>query len=318
MTTDFLHNHRNFRDLLLILEQRLKIAATLIEKDYWIMHVLYSLKQSGFAFELKGGTSLSKGYRVISRFSEDIDIYIHPDPALGVVENPRKTKERDRLSRKQYYDWLAANLKIDGIVKIERDKEFDDVPNYRSGGIRLFYDAKTPSMEGIKDGILLELGFDQTAPNTPINIGSWMLDHVQAETDVPVYDNRATEIACYHPGFTFVEKLQTITRLFRQEATDGKERQNFMRQYYDIYSLLSFKPVLDFIGTADYEEHKKIRFGSDYNNPSIHTNEAFILSDPAKRERYAERYKKTETLYYSGQPPFEELLERIKAHLHTL
>jgi predicted nucleotidyltransferase component of viral defense system len=42
------------------------------------MHVLYGLKNQGLAFELKGGTSLSKGYKIIKRFSEDIDIYIHP------------------------------------------------------------------------------------------------------------------------------------------------------------------------------------------------------------------------------------------------
>ncbi len=40
------------------------------------MHVLYGLKTLGLDFELKGGTSLSKGFQIIDRFSEDIDIYI--------------------------------------------------------------------------------------------------------------------------------------------------------------------------------------------------------------------------------------------------
>jgi predicted nucleotidyltransferase component of viral defense system len=43
-----------------------------VEKDYWIMHGLYGLQQMGMSFELKGGTSLSKGYGIIERFSEDI------------------------------------------------------------------------------------------------------------------------------------------------------------------------------------------------------------------------------------------------------
>ncbi len=38
------------------------------------MQVLYELTKHGFDFELKGGTSLSKGYKIIDRFSEDIDI----------------------------------------------------------------------------------------------------------------------------------------------------------------------------------------------------------------------------------------------------
>jgi hypothetical protein len=39
----------------------------LVEKDYWIMHAVFGLKQLGLRFELKGGTSLSKGFGVIPR-----------------------------------------------------------------------------------------------------------------------------------------------------------------------------------------------------------------------------------------------------------
>jgi hypothetical protein len=44
MRTDYLHNHKEFPELLNILADELGILAGLIEKDYWIMHVLYSLK----------------------------------------------------------------------------------------------------------------------------------------------------------------------------------------------------------------------------------------------------------------------------------
>lgn len=74
MPTDYLHSHPEFPELLRILEEETGILSGLIEKDYWIMHSLYGLKQQGFDFELKGGTSLSKGYKIIERFSEDIDI----------------------------------------------------------------------------------------------------------------------------------------------------------------------------------------------------------------------------------------------------
>ena len=43
------------------------------------MHALWGLQRLGFRFELKGGTSLSKGHGLIHRFSEDIDILIQPD-----------------------------------------------------------------------------------------------------------------------------------------------------------------------------------------------------------------------------------------------
>jgi len=57
---DYLHNHPEFGELLRAVDREKKIDRSLVEKDYWIMYVLYGLQQSGFAFELKGGTSLSK------------------------------------------------------------------------------------------------------------------------------------------------------------------------------------------------------------------------------------------------------------------
>jgi len=49
------------------------------------MHCLFALQQLGFQFELKGGTSLSKAYQIIDRFSEDIDLHIHPHPDLNAL-----------------------------------------------------------------------------------------------------------------------------------------------------------------------------------------------------------------------------------------
>jgi len=157
MAENFLHNHRNFPDLLRIIENETGILPGLIEKDYWIMHVLNGLKKQGLGFELKGGTSLSKGYKIIHRFSEDIDIHITPPADLGVNENPKNTKEKSVESRRNFYDWLAENIKIDGIVSVQRDTAFDDKKYYRSGGIRLFYDGKAPAVDGLKEGICSKL-----------------------------------------------------------------------------------------------------------------------------------------------------------------
>lgn len=154
MPTNFLHERKDFRDLLRLLEQETGIFAYLIEKDYWIMHVLHGLKKMGLEFELKGGTSLSKGHQIIHRFSEDIDIHIHPPRELVVNTNPKKTKPNQIKSRKEYYDWLAENIAIDGVIS------FDDERYCRSGGIRLYYQSQTDFVKGVKEGILLEVGFD--------------------------------------------------------------------------------------------------------------------------------------------------------------
>jgi|GEM_PF-5159672 len=57
-----------------------------------IMHSLYGLQQLGLRFELKGGKSLSKGFGLIHRFSEDIDIRIEPPEVLDVKTGRNHTK----------------------------------------------------------------------------------------------------------------------------------------------------------------------------------------------------------------------------------
>jgi hypothetical protein len=318
MAREYLHNHKDFSDLLNIISSETKILVQLIEKDYWIMHVLNSLKRQGFQFELKGGTSLSKGYKIIDRFSEDIDIHIKPAPQLNVESNPRKMKTRQVKSRKEFYDWLAKNMQIDGLESITRDAAFDNVKTYNSGGIRLNYKSVTRTIAGVKDGILLEVGFDTVTPNKPQTITSWAFEKAHATIGIDIFDNRAIEIPCYHPGYTFVEKLQTIATKFRQEQSSGIERPNLMRQYYDVYCLLSHEEVRKFIGTQEYFDHKMARFPKADLEIPIAQNEAFLLSNAELRLRFKIRYQDTASLYYNGQPDFEEILARIKSFFVSL
>jgi hypothetical protein len=252
--TNYLHNHKNFTSLIRIVADEKNIDPGLVEKDYWIMHVLYGLNVQGFDFELKGGTSLSKGYKIIHRFSEDIDIHIKPLKEFGINANPKNSNKNNATKRKSFYDWLASEIKIPGIVSIARDTAFDDEANYRSGGIRLRYENTTNKVEGMKEGILLEVGFDDVNPNKRISISSWAYDKA-LESKTEMIDNRAFEIKCYHPGYTFIEKLQTIATKFRMERSEGRRGVNFMRQYYDVYCLLEQEETLKFIGTEEYLFH---------------------------------------------------------------
>jgi hypothetical protein len=318
MPSEYLHQRKDFAALIEILEVETGILAELIEKDYWIMHVLYGLNEQGFSFELKGGTSLSKGYKIINRFSEDIDIHIKAPAHLGVNENPKNTKEKSVQSRKNFYDWLAENIKIEGITSIKRDYAFDDPDHYRSGGIRLYYDTQTAHNAGVKDGILLEAGFDTVTPNNKLTISSWAYDKASLNPKIKIIDNRAVDIACYHPGYTFVEKLQTIATKYRQEQNGAKAKSNVMRQYYDLYCLLENPEVLEFLGSEEYFEHKTKRFPRQDLEVPIAENQAFLLSDPKQRDEFKARYESTAALYYNGQPVFDDMIDRISQHLKSL
>ena len=149
-------------------------------------------------------------------------------------------------------------------------------------------------------------------------ITSWAYEKATAIKGIELIDNRALDILCYDPRYTFVEKLQTIATKFRKEMETGHVQTNYMRQYYDVYSLLNRQETLDFIGSAGYYQHKKRRFpAADFAIP-IRENEAFLLNDAEIKERLKKRYEQSKPLYYTGQPPFESILKRIQTYIDKL
>ncbi|BCD95810.1 nucleotidyl transferase AbiEii/AbiGii toxin family protein [Marinagarivorans cellulosilyticus] len=312
----YLHKHKDYKELIRSVAVDKGIAPDLIEKDYWIMHSLYGLKAQGYRFELKGGTSLSKGFGIIHRFSEDIDIRIEPPEEPKVATGKNQDKDQHCASRKAFYDQLAQDISIDGIDEVVREIAFDDI-RYRSAGIRLKYSSFNPISQGVKDGVLLEVGFDTVTPNQQVSISSWALDFAKTHK-MPIIDNEAKDIACYEPGYTFVEKLQTIATKFRNQQQQGSMPKNFMRHYYDIYCLLESEGVRSFIGTKAYQEHKQKRFPRADIQIPIAENEAFLLSDSETRKLYASNYQSTSALYYQKQPSFDELLARIQSVISEL
>ncbi|MBI3442123.1 MAG: nucleotidyl transferase AbiEii/AbiGii toxin family protein, partial [Proteobacteria bacterium] len=254
------------------------------------MHCLYGLQQMGLFFELKGGTSLSKGFGIIQRFSEDIDLRIEP-PKDIIVKVGKKPAHVE--SRAKFYDYLAATIKIHGIVSVVRDHKFDDLTGQmRSGGIRLAYKNFVVPLEGLKEGILLELGFDVTSPNEKKDISSWMMDAVLKRGVKGITDNRALAVPCYHPGYTLVEKLQAVSTKFRKQQISGAFHENFLRHYYDIACLLQHPTVQELIGTPAYQEHKKERFRTGDNQ----------LLRNYTADHYEQQYSHLAFFYHNAEP----------------
>jgi nucleotidyltransferase AbiEii toxin of type IV toxin-antitoxin system len=192
MSADFLHNHPQFPELIRIVAQQRGIDPALVEKDYWIMHCLYGLQQLDMTFELKGGTSLSKGFQIINRFSEDIDIRIEPPKDRDVKTGRNHDKPAHIQSRREFYDWLAQTIRINGIDKVERDTAFDN-KTLMSAGIRLFYKTHAKALDGLKPGVLLELGFDDVTPNSNKDIGSWLYDYAVDKVSIKLSGSRRLE-----------------------------------------------------------------------------------------------------------------------------
>ena len=78
-----------------------------------------------------------------------------------------------------FFDRIADILDIPGLTFI-RDHNFDDPNKMRNAGIRAEYVSNFENIPGLKEGVLLELGFDQTTPNMPRDITSWAFEKAKS------------------------------------------------------------------------------------------------------------------------------------------
>ncbi|HLB41710.1 MAG TPA: nucleotidyl transferase AbiEii/AbiGii toxin family protein [Gammaproteobacteria bacterium] len=315
INTLFLHQVPNVKDLFEIIANERQLLPAIIEKDYWLMHCLWGIQKQEFQFELKGGTSLSKGFGIIERFSEDIDIQIHPQS-----DEVKIGRNHDKLahitSRFNFFEETAKKLNVPGL-RFYRESNFDDPSGkMRGAGIKAEYSSLFGGEMNLKEGVILELGFDQTTPFIKCDIVSWAFDKALS-LNLSIIDNRAKNIPCYCPEYTFIEKLQTISTKYRLQQENKIMPINFLRHYYDIYKLLGNERVLNFIGTPQYIAHKNLRFrGQD--EIIIKDNPAFLMGDKKIKNFYSKEFIKKSAIYFGKQPSFDEIIQRIKRYIDRL
>lgn len=304
----FIHELKDAKELFEAVAGEKGIRPYLVEKDYWIMHALYGLKTQGFDFELKGGTSLSKGYNIIERFSEDLDIRIHPQNDDDIKTGRNHDKPSHIESRRKFFENLLVSINIHGMIAV-RDESYDDA-KMRNAGIILQYENLFASEPGIKQGILLEVGFDQTTPFDLKNISSWAFQKALS-IENNITNNQAENIKCYFPEYTFVEKLQAISTKVRKQQESGEFDTNFLRHFYDIYKLLQQDRVLKFIGSDEYFAHKNLRFRQN-DELDLKKNLAFNLdANIGIYNKYKTEFQKITPLFMFSIPKFDEIYNQI-------
>ena len=215
----------------------MSISQTAVEKDYWVTQLLRILA-SEFTddFILKGGTSLSKGYDLIQRFSEDVDVLVIP-------------RERGRGAT----DTLMKGMSDAAAAGIGGTAE--SVGGAETGRHRS-YEVHYPSIHGgtglIQPRVLLEMGVrggDQ--PRTTVSVGSLLgAALLEAEVDIDSFlDLRPFDLAVLHPGRTLLEKLVLVHVEAQHLMSDSDLLPNARigRHFYDIHQLLDNSVVHELI-----------------------------------------------------------------------
>jgi hypothetical protein len=225
-------NKDDFRVLVSLTADYLKMPEVFIEKDYWVTYLLYNLSKSDVCDKVvfKGGTSLSKAYKFIDRFSEDVDL---------VILNP----DINTLNQNK-----ALLSKIPKKIALEPLKYLgDEHPSFRDskGYKKRVYSYEKLDENQIDYGhatseLILEVNF--FAKPSPINvlpIQTYIYDFIDSSPDVPTktiseYGLEPFDLNILCTTRTFFEKVVSLYRGAHRSKDILKSR---IRHFYDIYML---------------------------------------------------------------------------------
>lgn len=250
---------RDRRDLFVGASNRLGTAEQNIEKDFWVSWTLDALFNGlpggGPRLLFKGGTSLSKGYGLIERFSEDVDITVFRED----INQAATVEELEALNRKKREARLeaiktACQAYINGplldqlrtllraaleAAKIPADSaRWEPDPEDRDGqSLLLWY--PTVTAEGntyIRRAIKIESGAKSALdPHAPLVVTPYIAD------DLPAQKLAVENVTTVDPGRTFWDKVVILHGLRRWWEHRGELKgggQRVSRHYYDVYRLL--------------------------------------------------------------------------------
>lgn len=308
----FIHDDAELAQLLGVVARKNGIAPALIEKDYWVTHTLWALHESGLEIWFKGGTSLSKGFGLIHRFSEDLDLMIEHGSAKGLPAVSSWTSKNKGPVKKRaaFYEGLAQILVVPS-VRLERDESQVD-KLARSADYLGYYpgvllDQLAPAMSPF---VRLEVGRARVVPHVDRRLSSFVHAYLKEHGMLTEYtDNRPPAVRCVHPLVTLFEKLDAIARRYGRA---GMEADTFVRHYEDaaqIIRAINTLPAIDltFAELAqDMLADKTIAAMPTPDEPALH------LADADKRAAVARAYEKIAPMFWGPRIPLDEACAVIR------
>ena len=236
LTGPFLHREPDFADLVQLVAAERQLAPSLVEKDYWVTFCLSELIHEGWTVYFKGGTSLSKGYGIIERFSEDLDLkLIPPASAAAAAEiNWRSQGSCAIEQRRSFFDRLHRALSITDCQVVEELRD----EWQRSLHLRVEYPSTSGELPApLRAGVLLEIGHARVTPSEPRPMDSWVMEQARASGVASYSAHKPVAVECVLPVVTLLEKLDAISRGY---ANLQRSAAGFVRHYEDAAAIVEY------------------------------------------------------------------------------
>ncbi len=322
---------RDRLDLFLTTANRLGAPIGNIEKDFWVCWTLdtlyHRLPANRPRLLFKGGTSLSKAYDLIQRFSEDIDITVFREDldhaaTIEDLQDLSKKQRRRRLDAirdacRTYIvgplkDDLATALSADtgGLGRVEVDADDPD------GQTLLVWYPELEPRDGayVRPAVRIESGAKSALdPHQPVSIRPYIAD------DATGLDFTVPDITTIDPGRTFWDKVVIVHGLRRWYERRGvlrQEGQRVSRHYYDLHCLMASDlgraALANSALAADCVQHARMFFDRlDYDLASAAPGSFAIAPVAGMIEALRRDYSNTAAMIFGAAPTFDEILASV-------
>jgi predicted nucleotidyltransferase component of viral defense system len=274
------------------------LAPEFVEKDFWTTEVLRAATNSAAEDStvaiFKGGTSLARGFGLLERFSDDVDLLLVPPPLLG----------------KAACDKMMKRIAVAVAEHLGTTQELRESTTGIKRNVRFPYPRRFESAR-VAEGVLLEMGVrggDHPRQLAQIRsmVSEWaMSEEVVAEKDFE--EMASVDVQVLSPERTLIEKLSMLHYL----AT---------RHDYDIYRLLAYDPVCEALrspGTAsdlavDVERHsRKYGWPASERPPNGYADSPAFDPGHASHAKVRAAYEDVRGLLWGEFPDLEAVLRRV-------
>ena len=311
---------QNRRNIFLETANKMNLTPSAVEKDWWVVRTLELVFLTEIApfTVFKGGTSLSKAWNLIKRFSEDIDLALDrkflsfpEEMSRSQVAKLRK-KSLEYISVK-YLPQLQCVFHDAGFTEVTLQLTEIKSPDEDPVKIEVIYPALTEKSDYLAQRVLIEIGSRSLIePYTVRKIVSFVGEQFPGA----VFSDAGTGIPTVNPERTFLEKIFLLHEEF-QQSPDKIKVERISRHLYDIERMMDTgfgtKALTDHVLYDHIVEHRRtitpLR-GIDYSHHvpvRINPLPPDDLIDEVKKDYELMRH----SMIFIESLPFDMLMDRI-------
>jgi len=307
------------------------MSAFAVEKDWWVVQALTVIFEMDHASHLvfKGGTSLSKAWGLLERFSEDVDLAIDRTFLGFSGELSRKQitdlrKEAGKYTSGKFLDELKTKFEARGLTEVRFElvetNESDQDPRI----IEIYYPNVIPSPGYLEPRVQIEIGCRSLKePFTLCSFAS-LVDEHYSEMDFAL---APIQVPTVNPERTFLEKIFLLHEEF-QRPLEKIRVDRLSRHLYDVVKLskteFAEKALNDkeLYITIVRHRHKFTRIGGiDYNLHQSKTINPIPIPEIIEEWRKDYNTMIEQMIYEENPPSFEEIiadLTLLKSKINAL